>query len=683
MGFAVGARAVKRRTIVGATAMLMIATPVFPCGGPGADIVDRPIIPVPDYLSRLLHDDDYEVTLRQELRFLEPFHVAMPDSVAAVYEWTYTTGAGQYAFEEPSDSILRAHEIALLTPANQALARGAFADAAAAARRAVAAVLDLPAGVAQGYTDALRTANELSDLAPHMTASDQAAAVRYFAADDAERERLAKAGGLTPILRDAFEVRSLARSGAGGYADAHPDSPRVGSLRLVALQQAMRQGIPDGYATQIKDSVPAATWAQLERLHDDWLSRYAAHPMADYVRLSRVRLYYFKGDAPAAWNELLSMYPRHRQRVLGEMRYLLYNGVAPPSLDDPRIDWPLRAALLMEVSPTRDQWTSYWRASEANRSQKWAVPLQERLLWRASEFAAQGGSLPAGFPTRAQAPTQLWSALRLLALMDANSVDAAFAQADLTTDSLVDIRALRSRLHLLRREWGRALAALDSADDPSTKYLIAVLAPASVVDSLRATRTPLAKTARLTVAARAAGAGNWRAAARAAGPVDSSRARRWARTVTLASDGSRAGTLAFARWMRAQRGQLFFDENTDWLRGLNWRRNRLKGELESPSSARARFDTRLPWTAAQEISGIEAHLRNSTELYYALRAYARWLDGADAKTAGLAAVVREADVVYNRLYNWDENNSPFWSETLESSAEAKSIRRAGALLKRR
>jgi hypothetical protein len=454
-------------------------------------------------------------------------------------------------------------------------------------------------------------------------------------------------------------------------------------VRFVALQQAMRSGIPDGYATQIKDSVPPAKWAELERLHDDWLSRYVSHPMADYVRLSRVRLYYFKGDGAAAWNELLAIYPRHRQRVLGEMRYLLYNGVEPASLDDPRIDWPLRAALLMEVRPTREQWTSYWRASEANRSQKWAVPLQERLLWRASELVADGSGLPAGFPTRAEAPTQLWSALRLLALIDANDVAAAFAQADLTTDSLVDIKALRARLHLLRKEWGRAIGALDSVDDPSTKYVIAVLAPPNVVDSLSAGRSRFAKAARLTAAARSAGTGDWRAAARAASGVDTSRARRWARTVSLAGDTSRVGTLAFARWMRTQRGQLFFDENTDWLRGLNWRRNRLKGELESRDNERARFDTRLPWTAAEEISGIEAHLRNSTELYYSLRAYARWLDGASATTAGLAAVVREANLVYNRLYNWDETNSPFWSETLESSAEARSIRRAGALLRKR
>jgi hypothetical protein len=663
--------------------MLLVATPVFPCGGPGADIVDRPIVPVHDYRSRLLHDDDYEVTLRQELRFLEPFNVAMPDSVAAVYTWAYTTGVGQYVFEQPPDSVLRAHEDELLAPARQALARGAFMDAAAQARRAVAAVLDLPAGVAQSYVDALRTANELSDLAPLLTATDQSAAARYFAANDAERAQLAGSNGLTPILREAFDLRSLARSAAGDYADSHPSSPRAASLRFVALQQAMRAGIPDGYATQIKDSVPPAKWAELERLHDAWLSRYASHPMADYVRLSRVRLSYFKGDDARAWTELLAMYPRHRQRVLGEMRYLLYNSVQPPSLDDPRIDWPLRAALLTEVRPTRAQWASYWRASETNRSEKWAVPLQERLLWRASELVSDGGGLPAGFPTRAEAPTQLWSALRLLALMDANDVSAALAQADLTTDSLVDIAALRARLHLLRKEWGRAIAILESADDPSTKYLISVVAPPNIVDSLAATRSVFTKTARLTLAARLAGGGDWRAAARAASPIDTGRARRWTRTVALARDTSRVGTLAFARWMRAQRGQLFFDENTDWLRGLNWRRNRLRAENESPSTGRARFDARLPWTAADEVAGIEAHLRNSTELYYSLRAYARWLDGANPNTASLAAVVREANLVYNRLYNWDETNSPFWSQTLDSSAEARSIRRAGALRRSR
>jgi hypothetical protein len=91
----------------------------------------------------------------------------------------------------------------------------------------------------------------------------------------------------------------------------------------------------------------------------------------------------------------------------------------------------------------------------------------------------------------------------------------------------------------------------------------------------------------------------------------------------------------------------------------------------------------LPWTAAEERTKIDAHLRSTTELYYSLRTYARWLDGATASTPGLAAVVRETDQVYNRLVNWDEGNSPFWSAALTQSPEARSIRRAGSLLRQR
>jgi len=79
---------------------------------------------------------------------------------------------------------------------------------------------------------------------------------------------------------------------------------------------------------------------------------------------------------------------------------------------------------------------------------------------------------------------------------------------------------------------------------------------------------------------------------------------------------------------------------------------------------------------------IDAHFRSTTELYYSLRAYARWLDGATRTTPGLVAVVREADQVYNRLVSWDERNSRFWSAALTQSPEARSIRRAGLLLER-
>src|SRR5262252_3242873 len=114
----------------------------------------------------------------------------------------------------------------------------------------------------------------------------------------------------------------------------------------------MRTGIPDGWASSIRDSVPAARWDELDKLHTEWLRRFASHPLADYVRLSRARLSYFKGDGARAWDELLAMYPRHRERVLGEMRYLVQQGALPASMDDPRLDWPLRAALVGEMPLT-------------------------------------------------------------------------------------------------------------------------------------------------------------------------------------------------------------------------------------------------------------------------------------------------------------------------------------------
>src|SRR5262249_21804374 len=159
-------------------------------------------------------------------------------------------------------------------------------------------------------------------------------------------------------------------------------------------------------------------------------------------------------------------------------------------------------------------------------------------------------------------------------------------------------------------------------------------------------------------------------------------AQRWARTATLAADTTRAGQLAFARWMHERHGELFFGEDTDWLRGLNWRRYALArdttGNREPPH-----LDPRLPWSPEEERAKIAAHFQSTTELYYSLRAYAKWLDGANASTPGLAAVVRESNQVYNRLINWDATNSLFWSETLESGPEARSIRRAGALLRKR
>jgi hypothetical protein len=354
----------------------------------------------------------------------------------------------------------------------------------------------------------------------------------------------------------------------------------------------------------------------------------------------------------------------------------------PASLDDPRVDWPLRSALLTYRAVTPEMWTRYWRASETHRQEPWAVSMQERLLWRATEMTPLGRSLPQGFPLRAAAPTQLWAMLRLVALVQAGDVAGAFAQADSTIDSSGTVAAIRIRLDLMRNQWGRALRiAVDTA--PASLYLVRVLAPPDVVDSLAAdARSKFATEGRLTRAGRLAAAGDWRGASRAASGIRGQLPQRWARTAVLAADTTQRGRLAFARWLRDRNGQLFFGENTFWLRGLNWRRNALArdttGSREPPP-----LDPRLPWSPEDERAKIAAHFESTTELYYSLRAYAKWLDGATAGTPGLAAVVRESNQVYNRLINWDATNSAFWSETLASSPEARSIRRAGALLRRR
>jgi hypothetical protein len=444
----------------------------------------------------------------------------------------------------------------------------------------------------------------------------------------------------------------------------------------------MRSGIPNGWAGTIKDSVPPSRWVELESVHDEWLRQFANHPLADYVRLSKVRLFYFKGDDARAWAELLAIYPRHRERVLGEMRYLVQQSAMPDSLDDPRLPWELRTALLPHVSVTPAQWTSYWRASELHQHEPWAIALQERLLWKAIDLAERSRALPLAFPARPRAPTQLWAKLRLLGLLQAGDIPGALAQADSTADSVADVRPIRVRLHLMQRDWGRALGQAP-AGDPSTAYLVRVLSPATVLDSLAASpSSPFVADARLTIAAGLAARGDWARAGTFVPRTDSDRTRLWARAAVLAADTSRAGQLAFARWMRDRRGRLFFGESTFWLRGLNWRR----GALTPGTSGRTTtpmLDPRLPWTAAEERDRIATHLRSTTELYYSLRVYAQWLDGATGRTPGLAAVVREADQVYNRLVSWDGGNSPFWSEYLTSSPEARSIRGAGALLRRR
>ena len=214
------------RFAVAGLALALSASPWFPCGGPGADIVDLPLVPVHDYLVHTLYDAEYESQLRPEMRFLEPFRRTMADSVGALLAFAYE-GAG-YVSAVDVDTLPRHYERERLGAAVRAVEQGDYPRADAAAGRIVSDVLDMPAGLASPYAQALRTAVEVVDIAPSLTPSDRVTAARYFSGDSATREALAAAGALPSVLRAALDIRRLRRSEASAYADAHASSPRLG-----------------------------------------------------------------------------------------------------------------------------------------------------------------------------------------------------------------------------------------------------------------------------------------------------------------------------------------------------------------------------------------------------------------------------------------------------------------------
>jgi hypothetical protein len=64
-------------------------------------------------------------------------------------------------------------------------------------------------------------------------------------------------------------------------------------------------------------------------------------------------------------------------------------------------------------------------------------------------------------------------------------------------------------------------------------------------------------------------------------------------------------------------------------------------------------------------------------MYHAIKGYADFLARAPRSDARRAAALREANLTYNWLVNWDNNNSPFWADALEAEGIGRTIRQAG------
>jgi hypothetical protein len=642
---------------------LLLGTTARPCGGPGGRPIDAPLLRPHEYVWWFTTGgaDAFDPRPREEFRFLHPFAMADSARMQAVLVWAYRGGD----FDIESQDTLPQWLPRLRTEDLDALVRrGDIAGAQRAAEQVVRSVLDLPASIGDRYAAQLRRAVEILEAGDILSNSARRETELAYS-DSAPSRAMTRA----PALREILEVRALARDSMAAWATAHPTSPRVPSLEFVGLQLAMKRGIPDGYASDIAKTFPDSTRRRLDDAHLAWLGRHPAHPLADLVRLSRVRLLHFAGQDSLAWNALLEIYPRRLPRVVSEMRYLVMTGNSVPSIDDPRLDDALRTALVSWASLAPAAWTSWWRYSERMGSPAMRASMQERLLNRLleNETGAQPIELPPAFPADANGPTRLYRELRMLALMHADSFSLALAQSE--TIPLDSTSApVRANLLLRARRWSDALA-LPFIDPWAKRYLVRLLAPDSVLDhASRGSTSLLTNEARLALAHRARRAGGWMAGV-SVGTLPAEKASLWRTAASMESDTSRAGTLRFARWLAARDGQLFLPRDKWWFRSLSWRLNVLSDTTDGRQYLRGAIEP------AAEKEQIESLLLAS-EHFLALQAYARWLERAPSGPA-TRTVVREADRLYNGLVNYDPGNSEFWRDHLERVGVGPAIRRAG------
>lgn len=662
-----------------------LAVPVYPCGGPAFYPIDAPLATADVTLQAVEVTDDYDFRLRSELRFLYPYLLAAPTEASGMWTFSYADARWNQPRALDTTAVLTLDPV--VAAWREAAGSGDRARLERAARAVVEGALALPATAADEYQPVVRRAVEALELlaasgvrggeareAAWQGVELSPAVIRTLYGRDSVDAAAARA--LPEWGRRVLALRATPRAALEAWADAHPGSPREGSLRFVGLQLAMQRGIPDGWARETRDSVPAERWRELAAAHDRWAERFPTHPLAPWVALSRVRLAYFAGDTAAAWRGALALYPTHRWRALDEMRYLLRQGMYPPTLDDPRIDDLLRTALLSEVRIDGARWQREWE--RARRSDApWAIAARERLMWRAAQDSAGALALPAeALRVPAASLTPLGGTFRLVALVRGGRVGEAIAYADslggagdVVGDSLLAPVALQ--LRLADRRWRSALATPHVARE-ARQYLVRVLAPDSVLRALATGGDALlSREAARTLAMREAAGGAWGAGARALPAADASRAALWRRTAALARDSSLAGRLAYARHLRAMNGRLFWGNDKTWYRSLNGRLRTVQDTVYGG------FNPILPWRASDEVAAIARHFREGFEMHHAVRAYVDFLQRAPRSDPRRAAAVREANLAYNWLVNWDNNNSGFWQEELERAGVGRAIRAAG------
>ena len=646
-----------RSVSLSTVASLCVATVAFPCGGSESYNVNGPLVSNTSFAEAALSPiSDFEYQPRNEIRFLPGLLLAAPKAMspllgrAAVQVSWHTPNKAAVA--EPSADVMKA-----------AWARGDVDGAAKEARSVVDRVMSLPAAEDSSRNAALRLAAETIDLAPVV-------AREPLASRNAAFLRLAR---VTRAMSFDSMAASLARDNNG---------PRRASLAYAALRVQMRDGIPNASREDIGKQVSSSRWDSLHAAHRAWLDAYPAHPYAGLVKFSILRLFFLASDADSAWHTAIRLYAEYPARAAAEMRYLLLTGMLPPTaiLTDASVPTEIRASLVGNLRPSREQWVSLMQMASAQRSAAWSANLEERLLATIATDSNAASPLPRGFPPWRATATPLWRYLWAVNMLRAGRTDDAvlFTAMPITLrqdSSLAPQGAmLAARILILRGEWAKAVQ-VPLLDEWTRRYMLRVLAPDSVAAMLASVsdHRAVARDARLVLATHAAQRGEWEGAAAQVRPVDASRAARYTHMAALVRDtSSNAGLQRFAQALAVSNGQLFYESTRYFYRGMVYRDSEL-----SPERANDVWD--LPWTRADERRRMYAYLRSGSERYLALRAYASYFARPGVSATQRRAAVRDADRVYRELLATDPSRigEGFWADSLPKSAEARALRRAG------
>lgn len=595
-----------------------------------------PLLPVDHTLALITHPDGEWASWgnfdREELRFLYPFRQAAPAEHQAL--WDFAHGGGG----SPPRRSLAQFEAAL--------GAGKLADAQAEARALVDSIYALPPVIAAERRGDFELGVEFLELVPRLRGLPPDVVAAYFTGGKLPAK-------LPPVLAAASQVRA-------GRLPSPRGHPRAGSIELESLVRDFQKRVPNGWSDAIRKEVPENTWKELEAAVDRFLRRHPKHPLADEARLWKIRVHYFRGDYAAAWQLAFAMYPDRRVRALAEMRYLLVMGHPPAKAEVDALGDPLLVtALTSEATLDAERFQRRWALAEANPDLPWAENLRVRLLAWAARSAGPGG-LPKGFPEETLRRSALAQKLRAAALIKAQRWDDAREQLQSIASDPEQARLL-AQLYVARGEPARAAEVVELNDD-GRRYLIRVLIDDGALGRLAKSRLPrVRRDALIELAARAARRGKWNETVRyltAAAPERAALAKKLGK---LATSRAPDAELELARFFDAHVGELFFEADPGFYRGMSLREEQ---------------------AGAGEKAKIAAALLRSHERWLALEAYTRWLakHERDVRAKG---VLDEADRAYVRLTNWGGSDGFFFGRYPKSSKTVAELRRIGRNIRQR